>query len=73
MSTMSIKNKRIKRHKAGDIFLDNKGGAIYTVVEVVPFGKESVNYRVHFSDNHGRDEVKLINDWWLDEYATKVD
>jgi len=70
---MSKKNNTIRRHDAGDIFLDKKGGAIYTVVEVVPFGKYSVNYRVHFSDDHGRDEVKLINDWWLDDYATKVD
>jgi hypothetical protein len=66
---MSIKNKRIKRHNAGDIFIDSKHDVIYTIVEVIPFGIDSVNYRVHYSD---RDEIRVINDWWLDDYATKV-
>jgi len=58
----------LTRHQIGDTFITKSDYLVYTILEVLPFGN-LINYRVYISST---EKVEVINDWWLDVYASKV-
>ena len=60
-------------HSIGSIFIDKKYQTIFTIVEVLYYNHSKSDkifgYKVYRSDKNALD---TINNWWLDEYAEKV-
>jgi hypothetical protein len=62
-----------KEHSVGSIFIDKNHQIVYTIVEVLYYNHFSsgkvFGYKVYRSDKSALD---TINNWWLNEYAEKV-
>lgn len=62
-----------KEHSVGSIFVGKRDQTVYTIVEVLYYNHSKSDkvfgYKIYRSDKNALD---TINNWWLDDYAEKV-